>query len=319
MLNNIKRILSSIQVRNYVVYFSFLLILIFFSLTLMNRGFLSVDNLMNILRQTAMVSVMAVGMTFTITAGEIDLSIGATVALSALLAGVLLRTQSIVISVTASMLLGLVIGLINGVITTKVRIPAFLVTLGTQSVVSGLARTITNLQTVPITNQIFNYIFGSGNIGPISTLFIWTIIIASIGYIILGKTPFGKAVTATGGNRSAAHYSGIRTDNIRIAVLIISSLTAALAGILYAGRLNGARYTLGETDLLTVIAAVVIGGTAFSGGKGSIFGSIVGSIVMGMLNNGLLLMGLSVSEQMIARGIIIVIAVSLSLREELER
>jgi len=285
----------------------------------MNRGFLSVDNLMNILRQTAMVSVMAVGMTFTITAGEIDLSIGATVALSALLAGVLLRTQSIVISVTASMLLGLVIGLINGVITTKVRIPAFLVTLGTQSVVSGLARTITNLQTVPITNQIFNYIFGSGNIGPISTLFIWTIIIASIGYIILGKTPFGKAVTATGGNRSAAHYSGIRTDNIRIAVLIISSLTAALAGILYAGRLNGARYTLGETDLLTVIAAVVIGGTAFSGGKGSIFGSIVGSIVMGMLNNGLLLMGLSVSEQMIARGIIIVIAVSLSLREELER
>jgi len=157
----------------------------------MNRGFLSVDNLMNILRQTAMVSVMAVGMTFTITAGEIDLSIGATVALSALLAGVLLRTQSIVISVTASMLLGLVIGLINGVITTKVRIPAFLVTLGTQSVVSGLARTITNLQTVPITNQIFNYIFGSGNIGPISTLFIWTIIIASIGYIILGKTPFG--------------------------------------------------------------------------------------------------------------------------------
>jgi len=101
--------------------------------------------------------------------------------------------------------------------------------------------------------------------------------------------------------------------------LIISSLTAALAGILYAGRLNGARYTLGETDLLTVIAAVVIGGTAFSGGKGSIFGSIVGSIVMGMLNNGLLLMGLSVSEQMIARGIIIVIAVSLSLREELER
>ena len=101
--------------------------------------------------------------------------------------------------------------------------------------------------------------------------------------------------------------------------MIISSLTAALAGILYAGRLNGARYTLGETDLLTVIAAVVIGGTAFSGGKGSIFGSIVGSIVMGMLNNGLLLMGLSVSEQMIARGIIIVIAVSLSLREELER
>lgn len=318
MLQKFRKSFGSFQFSNYVVYLSFLIILAFFSLTLMNKGFLSGDNLMNILRQTAMVSVMAVGMTFVITSGEIDLSIGATVALSALVTGVLLRTQSIAISVSASLLVGLVAGLINGIITTKVRIPAFLVTLGTQSVISGLARTITNLQTVPITNQTFNFIFGSGDIGPISTLFFWTIAIALIGHLALSNTPFGKAVTATGGNRSAARYSGVRTDNIRIAVLVISGLTAALAGILYAGRLNGARYTLGETDLLTVIAAVVIGGTAFSGGKGSIIGAIIGSIVMGILNNGLLLMGLSVSEQMIARGIIIVIAVSLSLREEMD-
>ena len=319
ILQKVRKSLKSFQFSNYVVYLSFLIILAFFSLTLTNKGFLSGDNLMNILRQTAMVSVMAVGMTFTITAGEIDLSIGATVALSALVTGVLLRTQNIAVSVAAGLAIGLVMGFINGIITTKVRIPAFLVTLGTQSIISGLARTITNLQTVPITNQTFNYFFGSGDLGPISTLFIWTIAIAFIGHLVLTKMPFGKAVTATGGNRSAARYSGIRTDNIRIAVLVISGVTAALAGILYAGRLNGARYTLGETDLLTVIAAVVIGGTAFSGGKGSIIGSIIGSIVMGILNNGLLLMGLSVSEQMIARGIIIVIAVSLSLREELDR
>jgi ribose transport system permease protein len=310
---------KSIDFRSYVVYLSLVAILLFFSIALRDQGFLSSENLMNILRQTAMVSIMAVGMTFTITAGEIDLSIGATVAFSALVTAVLLNTQSIPVAVLAGLGVGLLAGLVNGLITTKVRIPAFLVTLGTSGVISGLARMITNLQAAPITNTTYNFIFGSGNIGAFSTLFIWTIIVAAIGYLVLEKTPFGRAVTATGGNRSAARYSGVRTDNIRIAVMVISALAAATAGILYAGRLHGARYTLGENDLLTVIAAVVIGGTAFSGGKGSIIGSIVGSVVMGIMNNGLLLLGLTVSEQMIARGIIIVIAVSLSLREEKEQ
>lgn len=310
---------KKLELSNYVVYLSFIVILLFFSVALRDKGFLSSDNLMNILRQTAMVSIMAVGMTFTITAGEIDLSIGSTVALSALVTAVLLNTQSIFVAVMAGMGVGVLAGFINGLITTKVRIPAFLVTLGTSGVISGLARMITNLQAAPITNSTYNFIFGSGNLGPFSTLFVWTIIVAAVGYLVLEKTPFGRAVTATGGNRSAARYSGVRTDNIRIAVMVISALAAAAAGILYAGRLHGARYTLGENDLLTVIAAVVIGGTAFSGGKGSIIGSIIGSVVMGILNNGLLLLGLTVSEQMIARGIIIVIAISLSLREEIER
>ena len=307
------------NLRNYVVYLSFFAILFLFSLLLRNKGFLSGDNLMNILRQTAMVSVMAVGMTFTITAGEIDLSMGGTVALSALVTAIVLHTHTIFLAVLSGLGVGLVVGLVNGLVTTKVRIPAFLVTLGTQSVVSGIARTITNLQAVPVTNEVFNFIFGSGNIGIFSTLFIWTVVVAFLNHVLLQKTPFGKAVHATGGNREAARYSGVKTDNIRIAVLVLCAVSAAFAGILYTGRLHGARYTLGEADLLTVIAAVVIGGTAFSGGKVSIIGSIIGSIIMGMLNNGLLLMGLSVSEQMIARGLIIIVAVSLSLRERLER
>lgn len=310
---------NSFQLQNYVVYLSFLTILVFFSIALRDRGFLSSDNLMNILRQTAMVSVMAVGMTFTITAGEIDLSISSIVALAALVTAILIEKIGVIPAVLAGIGVGAVTGMINGVIMTKVRIPAFLVTLGTGTIISGLARMITNLQAVPVTNRPFNFIFGSGDIGPVSILFVWTIVIAVIGHFLLVKTPFGRAVTATGSNRSAARYSGVRTDNIRIAVMIASAVAAAFAGILYTGRLHGARYTLGEADLLTVIAAVVIGGTAFSGGKGSIIGAVIGSLVMGMLNNGLLLMGLSVSEQMIARGIIIVLAVSLSLREELDR
>ncbi len=319
LIENFQKRVTNLHLRNYVVYIGFFFILILFAIILRDRGFLTSSNQMNILRQTAMISVMAVGMTFAIIAGEIDLSIGATVALSALVTALLLRTQSIIVAVIGGLAVGLVIGLVNGLITTKVRIPAFLVTLGTFGIVAGLSRSITNLEAVPIVNEHYNFIFGSGNIGPIPTLFIWTIVIVFLGQILLTKTPFGRAVLATGGNRSAARFSGVRTDNIRIAVLVLCGLTAALAGMLYAGRLHGARYTLGQADLLTVIAAVIIGGTAFTGGKGTVIGAFIGSIIMGMLNNGLLLMGLSVSEQMIARGIIIVVAVSLSLREEVER
>ncbi len=303
----------------YVVYVSFFLILIFFSITLSPAVFLSPLQLMNILRQTAMVSIMAVGMTFALTAGEIDLSIGSLVALSALVTGVVLnRFDSIPLALFAGLGTGVTVGFVNGLITTKARIPAFLVTLGTASILGGLARSITNLESVPIINKSFNYIFGSGNVGIVSTLFIWTILIACAGHLLLKNTPFGRAVLATGGNRSAAKYSGIRTDRIRIAVLTISALSASFAGVLYAGRLHGARYTLGGSDLMTVIAAVIIGGTSFSGGMGSVVGAIIGSLVMGMMNSGLLLMGLNVSQQMIARGIIIIVAVSLSLREKSE-
>lgn len=310
---------GKIDLRALVPYLSFVAILAFFSVTLREQGFLTAGNLMNILRQTAMVSVMAVGMTFTLTAGEIDLSIGSTVALAALVSGLVLNSaENIPLAVAAGLGVGIAVGLANGLITTKARIPAFLVTMGTSGIVSGMARSVTNLEAVPIVDPAYTFVFGSGNVGPVSTLFLWTALFLVLGHVLLKHTPFGRAVLATGGNRSAARYTGIRTDRIRIAVLVASAATAAFAGILYSGRLHGARYTLGETDLMTVIAAVIIGGTAFSGGKGSIFGSIVGSVVMGMLNNGLLLMGLSVSEQMMARGAIIIVAVSMSLREAKE-
>jgi ribose transport system permease protein len=144
---------------------------------------------------------------------------------------------------------------------------------------------------------------------------VWTVAVLLVAHVTYRKTTFGRQLLATGGNRVAARYSGIDTARIRIAALVICSATASLAGLLYVGRLHSARYTLGETDLLTVIAACVIGGTSMAGGRGSIIGALVGSLVMGVLNNGLILMGLSVTEQQIARGLIIIIAVALSLRE----
>lgn len=301
--------------KKYIVYISFITVLVVFSIILRDRGFLSYGNIMNILRQTAMISVAAVGMTFAISAGLIDLSTGSVVAMSALTTALMLRVTGWIPAAICGLLVGFVSGFLNGLVVAKVRIPAFLVTLGTSSVFAGIARTMTNLEAVPIIDAKFNFIFGSGDIGPISTLFLWTIVIMILGHILYRKTSFGRAVLAVGGNESTARYSGIKVDQIKLWAMTLCGVAAAFAGILYAGRLNGARYTLGENDNMSVIAAVVIGGTSFSGGKGTIVGTIIGSIVIGMLNNGLLLMGLTVSEQMMARGLIIILAVSLSLRE----
>lgn len=306
---------KKLDYKKYIVYISFITVLVVFSVVLWNKGFLSYGNIMNILRQTAMISVAAVGMTFAISAGLIDLSTGSVVAMSALTTALVLRYAGWFPAVLCGLLVGFVSGFMNGLVVAKVRIPAFLVTLGTSSIFAGIGRTMTNLEAVPIINEKFNFIFGSGDIGPISTLFLWTIVVMIMGHILYRKTSFGRAVLAVGGNESTAGYSGIRVDRTKLWAMTLCGITAAFSGILYAGRLNGARYTLGENDNMSVIAAVVIGGTSFSGGKGTIVGTIIGSIVIGMLNNGLLLMGLSVSEQMMARGLIIILAVSLSLRE----
>lgn len=306
---------KKVDIHQFIVYISFFIVLIGFSIALPGK-FLTLSNFLNILRQTAMISVAAVGMCFAITAGQIDLSTGGITALSALVAALTLQHVPMLIGVLAGLAVGLVGGMLNGIILTKGRIPAFIVTLGTSNIYTGLARAITNLEAVTITNQSFNHYFGSGDIGIIPTLFIWTIIIVAIGQYVYKKTTFGRNVLAVGGNASAAKYSGINVDKVKFICMTICAVSASMAGVLYAGRMHGARYTLGENDSMNIIAAVVIGGTSFSGGKGTVFGSLLGSLVIGMLNNGLLLLGLSVNAQMIARGIVILVAVLLSLREK---
>jgi len=298
-----------------VVYVGFVAIFLFFAITLRDSGFLTIENQLNILRQTAFVSVMAFGTTFALSAGEIDLSIGSVVALSAMVTAVLLRDASPIVAVPAGLLVGVAVGLSNGLLTTRLRVPSFLITLGTAGIVGGLSRWITSLQPVPVQNDWYTFVFGSGNIGPFPTLFLWTIAVMLVAHVVYRKTTFGRRVLATGGNRVAARYSGVNTQRVRVMALVICSVTASLAGMLYIGRLHSARYTLGETDLLTVIAAAVIGGTSMAGGRGSIVGALLGSLVMGVLNNGLILMGFSVTEQDIARGVIIIVAVAVSLRE----
>jgi ribose transport system permease protein len=306
----------AVDYRESIVYLSFFVILAFFAVVLHDDGFLTSRNLLNIVVQSTPIAIMAIGMVFVLSAGEIDLSIGSIVALSALVTAVVLRDVGFLAAIGAGLGTGIAIGAVNGLLTTKLRIPSFLVTLATMSLVAGLARTITNLEAVPVQHGLYRDLFGGGRVGPVSVLVLWAVAALAVAHHVYRHRRFGAHVLATGDNAQAAMVSGIRTARIKVQVLMVSGGTAAVAGMLLSGRLAGARYTLGEADLLIVIAAVIIGGTRLFGGKGTVVGAVVGALIMGMLNNGLILMGLSVADQMMARGVIIVVAVALSLREK---
>jgi ribose transport system permease protein len=307
--------LGSASPDRYVVYIAFLLIFGFFALTLQDDGFLTQTNLLNVVRQTMPVTVMAVATVFVLSAGVIDLSLGAVVALSALATADVMQTHSPMLAVATGLAVGLGVGAVNGFFVTLLRLPSFLVTLATFGVVAGLARSITDLQSIAVDNQTFVDVFGTGDVGPVPSLALWGLGAVALGQFAFRHRRFGAHVVATGDNAGAARVAGIRVDRTRFAVLVLSGAAAALAGILYTGRLQGASYTLGEQDLLTVLAAVVIGGTRLFGGVGSVVGALVGSLIMGVLTNGLILWGLSSSEQMMAQGIILLAAISLTLRE----
>jgi ribose transport system permease protein len=309
-------LLGKANLQQYVVYLGFLAIFLFFAIVLRDSGFLTVRNLSNIVLQTAPVTIMAIGLVFVLSAGEIDLSIGSIVAVSALAGAVAMNGYGMTAGIAAGLCAGLLIGLVNGVLVAYVRLPSFLVTLATMGLFAGVARSLTDLRSIPVTNSAFTGFFGSGTLLGVPSLVWWTVGAICIGHIVYRHTRFGAHVLATGDNNRAASVSGISVPRVRLTVLMMSGVLASLAGLLYAGRLQAAKYTLGETDLMTVIAAVIVGGTLLNGGKGSIIGALVGSLMMGMLNNGLILMGLSVSDQMIVRGLIILAAVAVSLREK---
>jgi ribose transport system permease protein len=301
--------------RDAYIYYIFLIVLSFFSVLLHDTAFLSLDNLLNIVRQTTPVTVMAVALCFALAVGHIDLSIGAVVAVSALVAALLLPQYGVLVATLAALGLGAAVGFINGLLTEKLQVSSLLITLGTMSVLAGVARQLTGMESVPVLNDGFIFWFGGGELWGIPTLLLWTVAVALLGYLLLNKLRFGRHLLAVGGQPQAARAMGIALQSLRVQALMISATGAALAGLLYAGRLQGARYTLGEADLLTVIAAVAIGGTSLFGGRVCIFGAVLGSWLMGMINNGLILSGFSTNEQMVARGVILIVAVAIGVRE----
>ena len=310
--NSIAILKQKIDWSKAIVYFAFIGMFILFAILLGDRGFLSSTNLLNITRQTAMISIMAIAMTFVIGAAQIDLSVGSVTALSSLITALILSaTNSIPLALLGGLALGALIGSINGILVTAVGIPSFLVTLGTMGIIRGFAMWITDTAAVPILNKQYNFIFGTGDVGGVPILLFWTLLFLAFGFLLFNKTPFGKKVLATGGNEDAARFTGIKTNKTKFMTFLMCGLFAAFAGILYAGRMQAGRYTYGEGDELSDIAAVILGGTSMSGGKGSVMGAVIGSLLMGMINNGLIIAGLSVAQQTIVRGAIIILAVAL--------
>ncbi|WP_340678711.1 ABC transporter permease [Paraglaciecola sp.] len=301
--------------RQYFIYYMFMLVLAGFTLFLNDTGFLSLANFMNIVRQTAPITIMAVGLSFALAVGHIDLSIGSVVALSAIVGAILLQYVGVPLAVAGALFSGVLVGLINGLLIERLKVSSLLITLGTMGIITGISRQVSGLESIPIIDPLFRSLLGNGELLGVPGLLWWTLTFALIGYLIMNKLVFGRHLLAVGGNPDAARAMGLSTENIRIKALILCSLCAAIAGLLYAGRMAGARYTLGEADLLTVIAAVAIGGTSLFGGRVSIMGAVIGSWLMGMINNGLILSGFSTDEQMITRGVILITAVAIGARE----
>ena len=304
--------LSAIDWRRYVIYIGFVVVFAFFAVLLRDEGFLSSNNLLNIFRQTATITVIAVGMTYVIACAEIDLSVGSVAGLSSVVTAMALSSWGLIPGVLAGLAVGLAVGTVNGALVSLLGIPSFLVTLGMLGIAAGVAQWITNSAPQPILNDTFNLIFGGGNFGPIPGLLVWSAIFVTIGAVVLAKTRFGRQVLATGGNRTAAQYTGVNTRRIKFQVLLLSATVASVAGMLYAGRLQSGRFQWGAGDELSAIAAVILGGTSLFGGSGSVVGTLFGSLLIGLINNGLILAGLDSSQQQVVRGVIIILAVALA-------
>ncbi|MDR1581275.1 MAG: ABC transporter permease [Synergistaceae bacterium] len=292
------------------------LVLLCFLFSYFVPAFASINNISNIFTQISINTVIAVGMTFVILLGGIDLSVGSVLALCTILAGLVITDKSlsvwsaIVLAVLASMAAGMACGLFNGWVCERWKIHSFVVTLGMLNMARGAALQVSGSRTIFSFPRAFNS-FGTISCFGIPVIFIMAILLAAVGHFVLKKTVFGRMIYAIGNNEEAVRLSGHNTKIYKVAAFVICGATVGMAAILYMLRLNIASPILGSGFELSAIAAVVIGGTSMSGGKGSLIGTLFGAAIIGVLNNGLLLLGMSDFARQIVTGAIIVGAVIL--------
>jgi ribose transport system permease protein len=291
-------------------------------LSIATDGFLTSTNLLNIGRQISLLGIMAVGMTFVLIAGEVDLSVGSTYAFSGLATGMLIIAGwALLPALTGGLLTGAAIGLINGVLSTYGRLPSLIATLGMLSVVRGAALILTNGEPVtvnvrkgalPEVADAFSFMGQGYLFGVVPMQLVFFVIIAAIAWIVLSYTIFGFRVLAVGGSAKAARGSGIHVNSVKIWAFVLMGILAAFAGILGLAFLPSGQ--AGRTGLgleLDVIAATIVGGSSLSGGEGTILGTILGVLIIGVMRNGLVLMGVSPFVQELMIGLVIIIAVGI--------
>ena len=287
-----------------------LIILIVF-VSVLNPAFLQVNNLLNLMRQLIINGFIALGMTFVILTGGIDLSVGSTLAFtSAIFAGLLQNGMNTGLAILITLALGLCLGLINGLLITKGKLAPFIVTLATMTIFRGL--TLVYMDGRPISGPKDNFSFqflGKGQVFGIPFQVILFLIVYIVLSALLNKTSHGRKIFAVGGNEKASFISGIKIDKVKVLVYVISALMAVVSGLVLTSRLNSAQPTAGSAYEMDAIAAVVLGGTSMTGGSGSLTGTLIGILILGVLNNGLNLLGVSSFYQQIVKGVVILIAV----------
>jgi len=294
------------------------LILLIIVVSILNPSFLAISNIFNVLRQVSISAIIAFGMTFVILTGGIDLSVGSTLALTgAVAASLLAGGTDPIVSMGITLILGLILGAFNGLIITKGKVAPFIATLATMTIYRGLTLVYTEGKPISgLGDHVSFQLFGKGYVLGIPVPVITMLISFCILAFILHKTTFGRRVYAVGGNEEAAKLSGINAGRVKIAVYAVSGFLAALSALILTSRLNSAQPTAGESYELDAIAAVVLGGTSLNGGKGWIFGTLIGALIIGVLNNGMNLIGVSSFWQQVVKGIVILLAVLLDRKKD---
>ncbi|MBS7426880.1 ribose ABC transporter permease [Virgibacillus sp. 19R1-5] len=289
------------------------LFLITIVLGVMSENFFTLNNIFNLLRQVSVNALIAFGMTFVILTAGIDLSVGSTLALgSALTAGLLASGMDPFLAVCIGLLIGLILGAVNGLIIAKGKVAPFIATLATMTIFRGATLVYTDGK--PITGLSDSFAFemiGKGYVFGIPFPVIVMIVVFFSLFFVLRSTVFGRQVYAIGGNEEASKLSGIRADRVKIGVYSLTGMLSVLAGIIITSRLDSAQPTAGAMYELDAIAAVVIGGTSLSGGRGRIFGTLIGALIIGVIDNGLNLLNVSSFYQQIVKGLVILLAVLL--------
>ena len=305
-----KKELGSV-LRNFALVF--IIIAITIVMSFVSPVFMTSKNIINIIRQISINGIIAVGMTFVILTGGIDLSVGSVVAITSVIVGSMLQGGSNwLVACIVALLIALVFGAFNGFMIAYVGFQPFIATLATVTMGSGIALAYSDGKPFTISNESFLKI-GQGYIGAIPIPIVLLVIVVAIGLIILKTTTFGRYVFAIGGNKNAAKLSGVRTRRVELMVYVISALCASLVGLILSARISSGQPTAGEGYELDAIAATAIGGTSMTGGVGSLTGTIFGFVLLGLMTNSMNLLNINSFYQEIVKGILIIIAVFLDM------
>lgn len=301
-------------IAKYATLVAFVAVCLIFTLTTKNFRFIKTDNVLNVLRQISILAVVSLGMTITMAVGEMDMSVGSVVGLTCTMAMGLISNQDLSVGVTIVLVLlvGLLIGALNAAITIFCKIPSIIVTLGMQSIITGILYMYSEGRAAYGVNPPFYAFIGQKRLLGIPVLVIIMVIFTAATYFVLNKTIIGRYLYATGGNQITARLSGINTKTYKFAGMMTSAVMAAIAGILLTAKLGSGQPTAGESYTLEALSAVFIGMTTIRLGQPNVIGTIIGVALTGVLSNGLNLLGFSYFIQDMAKGLVMIAAVAIS-------